>query len=71
MAKPISVRNWEAYLRARQVTGSCRRQSLAKGFLTKFAAELTEEQKERLRYLDRHATAYDVRDYIEEELVEK
>lgn len=71
MAKPISLRNWEVYLRARQVTGSHRRQSLAKGFLAKFAAELTEEQKERLRYLDRHATAYDVRDYIEEELVEK
>lgn len=71
MAKPITQQAWESFQRARQFTGARYQNSLGKGFLARFAPMLKEEHKDRVRYLDRTGSAFDVREYIEGELVEK
>lgn len=71
MAKLITIQRWEAFLRARQMTGFSQRQTLGKGFLVVFKDELSTTHQDRIKYLDRTGTAFDVREYIEKELVEK
>ena len=69
--KILSMNEWTTFQRHRQFTNSGHQNTLAKGFLRKFGDRVAGDHQERLRYLDKHGDAYDVREYIESELVEK
>jgi hypothetical protein len=69
--KILSENEWTTFQRHRQFTNSGYQNSLAKGFLKKFGDRVAGNHQEHLRYLDKHGDAYDVREYIENELVEK